>query len=330
MTMATSSTSGGGSLRQRLLKGYKAYGPMLFSDSQIIAEILSLVGYDFIIIDHEHSPSNIYSSQTLLRAIDAGNQAYYANRHRSAVHSTLNHQTNLPDIKQTTLYPTESIIRLPSPNDPVYMKKVLDSIRLPAGVLVPMVETKEMAEQIVQSIRYPSQFKSSSSSRSDHQIVGGIRGCAIPFIRSNYYGLLDTTEEYLEKCQNDLLVMIQIETLTGINNLPSILSEVEGIDGIFLGPFDISASIGHVGQWEHPIVQETIQTAEELIRSSSSNCLLAGFQPPFRTTSSMFHDHQYSLVCNSIDIGLLRQAAIHDYQRGMKAKTDSTKMHESP
>lgn len=272
------------SLRQRLLSGGKSYGPMLMSDSPVVAEILSLIGYDFIIIDHEHCPTSIHSNQELLRAIDSGNTIYGKN-----------------DAKTTKW--TESIIRLPGPNDPVYMKKVLDSIRLPAGVLVPMVDNQQMAENIVQSIRYPQK---------------GIRGCAIPFIRSNYYGIIDNTvDEYMNQCQNDLLVLVQIETLAGLKNIQSI-ANVNGIDGIFLGPFDISASLDKLGQWDDPCVQETIQKAEEEIHHNTK-CLLAGFQPPYRTTYEMFHKHHYNLVCGSIDIGLLRNAAMNDYQNGYNA-----------
>jgi hypothetical protein len=85
-------------LRQQLLGGATSYGPLLLSDSHIIAELVGSIGYGHVIIDHEHSPTNVASGQLMLQAL----------RGSSA---------SVP------------IVRLPAANDPVYMKKVLDSLQ---------------------------------------------------------------------------------------------------------------------------------------------------------------------------------------------------------
>jgi 2-keto-3-deoxy-L-rhamnonate aldolase RhmA len=249
------------SLRQSLLNhGGKAYGSMLMSNSPAICELMGQVGYDFLLVDHEHAPTNIDSGQLLLQALySSGN--------------------------------TEPIVRLPS-HDVVYMKKVLDSMRLPGGVLVPMVDTAQMAKEVVASTRYPP---------------AGIRGCAVPFVRGSAWGMND---DYLEQCENDLLVMVQVETEFGVSNIEEIAA-VDGIDMIFLGPMDLSASIGKMGQFRDQQVKDLIQEAERKVRDAPT-CLLGGFRPPTREASEMFSEGGYSLVAGSADMGLLREAAKQD------------------
>lgn len=234
---------------------------MLMSNSPIVAELMASMGYGHLIIDHEHSPTDIPSSQHLLRAI------------RSA-------QTH-----------TEPILRLPSA-DSTYMKKALDSLRLPGGVLVPMVDDAATAKAVVQSARYPP---------------GGIRGCADPFVRASGWGM---ESDYLERCNQELLIMVQVESPQGVDAIDEI-ANVEGIDLIFLGPVDLSCSIGKMGKFDDPQVMDLIQRAEEKVRNNP-NVLLGGFRPPARDLSEMFGVGGYSLVCGSVDMGLLREAARAD------------------
>ena len=183
------------------------------------------------------------------------------------------------------------------------MKKILDSLKLPGGVLVPMVEDKETAEKVVAATRYARQKNDTGP------IIHGIRGCAIPFVRASSYG---NNPNYMQQCQEDLLVMVQVESEKGVDAIAEI-SSVPGIDGIFLGPYDLSCSIGKVGQFHDPEVKALISRAEQAVLDSGE-CFLAGFQAPGRDLKSMFFNDGYSLVCGSIDIGLLREAARQDAQ----------------
>jgi 2-keto-3-deoxy-L-rhamnonate aldolase RhmA len=201
------------SLRQHLLNGGRSYGPLLLGDSPIVAEMLRMVGYGHLVVDHEHSPTDVRSGQAMLQAIDAAKAYSTASSRR-----------------------TETIVRLPG-HDPIYMKKVLDSLRLPAGVLVPMVENAEMAKQVVRSTRYHLGDQSNSS-------LDGNRGCAAPLVRASGYGMSpsggsSSSSNYLQQTRQDLLVMVQVETPQAIDNIEEI-AEVEGVDGIFLGPLDLS------------------------------------------------------------------------------------------
>jgi 4-hydroxy-2-oxoheptanedioate aldolase len=256
-------------LRQRLFQNAKSYGTMIMSNSPIAAELLAGMGYDYIILDHEHAVTDLRSGQALLQAMNAANGD------------------------------TEPIVRLPG-HDVVYMKKVLDSMRLPGGVLVPMIENAKMARDVVQAVRYPQQEWESSS--------GGIRGCAVPFVRASRWGQMDG-ETYMRSCRDELLVIVQVETLQGVEAIEDIAA-VDGIDMIFLGPMDLSCSVGKMGNYKDAEVANLLRTAEKKIRDSP--CMLGGFRPPGRDLEEMFGDAGYSLVCGSIDVGLLRNAARAD------------------
>jgi len=121
-------------------------------------------------------------------------------------------------------------------NDPVLIKRALDIGAY--GIIVPWINNKEQAIEAVRATRYAPK---------------GIRGCGPR--RVALYGL--KTKEYLEVADDLILVIAQIETQEAINNLEEILS-VDGIDAIFIGPADLSASFGLLGQSRHPKNLEAI------------------------------------------------------------------------
>jgi 2-dehydro-3-deoxyglucarate aldolase len=130
---------------------------------------------------------------------------------------------------------TVPIIRAPW-NDPVYIKRALDIGAY--GLLIPLVSSKREAENVIHALRYPPV---------------GIRGVG-PRRASRYY--LDF-KEYVATVDHELLTMVQIETKEAVENISEILS-VEGIDAYFVGPMDLSAALGHMGDTNHPEVAETI------------------------------------------------------------------------
>ena len=163
----------------------------------------------------EHSPLDISSTASILRAIDSYSPP------------------------QGKASPTP-IIRAPSCNDVATTKRILDLLRLPGGIIFPMVETADDASKAVASTRYPPHY-----GRGE-----GIRGCAYTMVRASQYG---RNEQYYDSnCHKDLLTIVQVESEEAIHNIPEI-GMVEGVDCIFLGPFDISCSIGEMGdfsEWE--------------------------------------------------------------------------------
>ena len=171
--------------------------------------------------------------------------------------------------------------------------------------MVPMVENGQMAEDVVKSIRYPFQ-----------QPQSGMRGCAVPMVRASGWGM--ETGRYLKKTMEDLLVVVQVESPTAVDNIGDI-ARVDGVDMIFLGPLDLSASIGKMAKFQDPEVKALLSNAEEAV--IGSGCMLGGFRPPGRDLNEMFHKAGYSLVAGSADMGLLRDVALQD----IKSATDARK-----
>jgi 2-keto-3-deoxy-L-rhamnonate aldolase RhmA len=271
-------------LRQRLLSGGKSYGPFLMSDSPIVAEMLASLGYGHVVIDHEHGPTDVRSGLRMLQAIQAASAASAAARPRRLV--------------------CEPVVRVPS-NDKAYLKKVLDTLP-PGGILVPMVDSAEMAREVVRSTRYPRQAGGVAGDEGESDDDGGIRGNAWPLVRASGYG---TNAEYVAQTSRDLLVMVQVETPRAVEAIPEI-ARVPGVDAIFIGPLDLSTGLGKMGRYDDGEVSRTIRDAERAVLRSG--CLLAGFRPPGRDLRDMFDGAGYSFVAGSVDLGLLQQAALKD------------------
>jgi len=142
-------------------------------------------------------------------------------------------QLILQAIEQSNITP---IVRVPW-NNPVVIKRVLDIGAM--GVIVPWVNSKEEAEAAVKACKYPPK---------------GIRGCGPR--RAAKYGL--ETLNYLRLADEEIMVVVQIETAKAVKSIREILL-VEGVDATLVGPMDLSASLGHLGNPDHPEVKETIR-----------------------------------------------------------------------
>jgi len=131
--------------------------------------------------------------------------------------------------------PAAPLVRVPW-NEPVIIKRVLETG--PAGLLIPQINSARDVEMAIRSARYPPQ---------------GIRGIGCQ--RAAGFGAW--FEEYLDRANEQLLVAVQVETASALQNLDEILS-VEGLDLIFIGANDLSASMGFFNKPGHPCVQEAI------------------------------------------------------------------------
>ena len=137
--------------------------------------------------------------------------------------------------------PTSTMVRIPTGDDRL-IKQVLDlGIQ---NVLVPMVDTADDADRLARAMRYPP---------------FGHRGMGASQTRATNYGQ-DT--EYAHTANDEVFLMVQAETATAMANIPEIAS-VKGVDSIFIGPADLSADMGYVGQLGHPEVQKTIKKGIE-------------------------------------------------------------------
>jgi 4-hydroxy-2-oxoheptanedioate aldolase len=180
--------------------------------SPYVTEALAGSGFDWLLIDTEHSPSDLQEVMGQLQACMGS--------------------------------PSHPIVR-PAWNDMVLIKRYLDAGA--QSLLIPYVQTEEEAKNAVAYTRYPPE---------------GVRGLG-GTTRATRFGRV---KDYFRKASDEICVLVQIETRLGLDNLEKIAS-VEGIDGLFIGPADLSAGLGHLGNQNHPQAQAAIDGAIRRIRA---------------------------------------------------------------
>ncbi len=178
---------------------------------------------------------------------------------------------------------THPVVRPPW-NDMVTIKRLLDIGA--QTLLIPYVETEAQARDAVAFTRYPPE---------------GVRGYASSPRASGYGRIAD----YTKHCANELCVLVQVESRLGLDNLERIAA-VEGIDGVFIGPGDLAAALGHVGEIGHPEVQATI---EETIRRIVATGKPAGILTPNETLAHRYIELGCLFTAVGSDIGILGRGA---------------------
>jgi 2-dehydro-3-deoxyglucarate aldolase/4-hydroxy-2-oxoheptanedioate aldolase len=234
-------------LRKKLDQGEKLIGTLLSLPSPEIAEIMSMVGFDWLFIDLEHGPHGLMELQRMIQAMKPNCGAL----------------VRVPEISEANI------------------KKVLDIGA--EGIIVPKVNTAEEAKQIVSYAKYPIQ---------------GVRG--VGAARAHGYGL--SFKEYVEKANAETLVVIQIEHFEGVNNINEIV-EVEGVDVVFIGPYDLSASFGVAGQLEHPLVKVAIEKVEAACAKARIPMGYFGTNP--EAVKPYLQNENYQLITCGTDSGFL-------------------------
>ncbi|MGL4642216.1 MAG: HpcH/HpaI aldolase family protein [Cetobacterium sp.] len=151
-------------------------------------------------------------------------------------------KTLIEQLQAVSNYDVTPIVRVPW-NDFVQIKRILDAGS--HGVIVPYIGTKEEAERAVRACKYP---------------VEGVRGVA-PSPRAGSFGI--DSMNYLKNANEEILIFLQIETLEGVKNIEEII-EVQGVDGIFVGPMDLATSMGYFCNPQAEEVKEVIRRVEEV------------------------------------------------------------------
>lgn len=179
--------------------------------------------------------------------------------------------------------PAAPLVRLPW-NDAVVAKQLLD---LGAQTLMfPFVQTAEEARRAVAATRYPPE---------------GVRGVAGMSRASRFAGVAD----YFARAAEEICVVVQIETIAAVERLADIAS-VPGVDSVFIGPSDLSASMGHIGRADHPQVQEALAAAAASCAEIGMPCgILAANAEQART----YLGYGYDWVAAGSDLGLMMAAA---------------------
>lgn len=182
--------------------------------------------------------------------------------------------------------PASPIIRVPW-NDAVALKRALDIG--PEGVMIPSINSADEARAAVAACRYPP---------------AGIRGAAYGLVRASDYGL--KARDYFDGLADNLLIACQIETAAAVEAIPEIAA-VDGVDMLFIGPIDLSGSIGKLGRFDDPEVIALRERAEDAIKAAGK--LLGGLAVPNLSIADMAK-RGYDFVTASSDISLLRDAAL--------------------
>jgi len=191
------------SIKAKLKNNKLTLGSWITLGDTAVAEIMSNSGFDWLTIDMEHSVITLEKAQELIRVIE--------------------------------LSGVVPLVRV-GENSPTIIKRVMDAGA--HGVIVPMVNSREEAEQAVASVKYPP---------------AGKRGVGLA--RAQDYGL--GFEKYKKWAKANSIVVVQIEHIDAINNLEEILN-TKGVDASIIGPYDLSASMGHPGEFERSDVKNAI------------------------------------------------------------------------
>jgi 4-hydroxy-2-oxoheptanedioate aldolase len=172
-------------------------------------------------------------------------------------------------------YPSHPVLRIPQ-GDTTLIKQVLEIGA--TTLLVPMVETAEQARALVAATRYPPR---------------GVRGVGSGLARSSRWSALPG---YLQEADDSVCLLVQVETASALAQLDEIAA-VEGVDGVFIGPADLSASMGHLGNPDHPDVRAAIDGAMARI-------LAAGKAPGILAVDETLARHYIALGARFVAVGV--------------------------
>ena len=219
--------------------------------SNYSVEVIADAGFDWILLDCEHSPNDLESLLTQLQA--------------------------------AAPYPAHPVVRVPW-NDMVNIKRVLDVGA--QSLLIPYVSTAAEAKAAVAHTRYPP---------------AGVRGVA-GTTRATRFGRV---KDYAKRAHEEICVLVQVETQAAVDNIEAICA-VDGVDGVFIGPADLHASLGYTGEIANPKVKPMIDDAIRRIRK-------AGKAPGILTPNEA--DAKHWLGCGGLfvavgaDVGILARGA---------------------
>jgi 4-hydroxy-2-oxoheptanedioate aldolase len=219
--------------------------------SNYSVEVIAGAGFDWVLLDTEHSPADLENLLTQLQA--------------------------------AAPYPTHPVVRVPW-NDMVTMKRVLDIGA--QSLLVPYVSTAEEARKAVSYTRYPP---------------AGVRGVA-GTTRATRFGRI---KDYARRAHEEICLLVQVETEAALESIDAICG-IEGVDGVFIGPADLHASMGYPGEIANPRVKPLIDEAIRRIRK-------CGRAPGILTPNEA--DARHWLECGALfvavgaDVGILARGA---------------------
>ncbi|UUZ66800.1 aldolase/citrate lyase family protein [Polaromonas sp. P2-4] len=226
-------------------------GTWIMSASPIVGEAMGYAGFDWGVVDMEHTPLDMMEIVHMLQALSA-----------------------------TKLVP---VVRVPW-NDTVSIKRVLDAGA--TTLLVPFIQNADEARAAVAATRYPP---------------AGRRGMA-GMSRASKFG---TTPNYLTTANQQMAVVVQLETAEAIGQLEDI-ARVDGVDALFIGPGDLSATMGYVGQLTHP---EVLALTAQAVARAKALGMPIGTVGGTPEVVARYRAMGFDFVAIASDLGLLMRSA---------------------
>lgn len=239
-------------LKKRFQAGEVLYGPFIDSCNEELIEIVALAGFDYAIIDSEHSPCDPQIAVRLIRAAES---------------------RGLP-----------TLIRVNN-SQPSTILKMMDIGS--AGIMAPLIHNAEQAKVVADSVKYYPKGK---------------RGTAL--MRGSDFGFMGI-DNYFAKTNSQAFVMVQAESVESIKNLEAIVAVPE-VDSVFIGPYDLSQSMGIPGQVESKQILDIVKTSAKTIRDAGK---IPGILAVNYEKAKMFKDWGYQLITYITDLDIFSRAA---------------------
>lgn len=241
------------SLRRVLAAGRHAAGTMVFEfNTPGIGRLLDSTGVDFVVFDMEHSGFDMDQVRNLISWSRAASFT--------------------------------PIVRVPAA-DYHFMARVLDVGA--AGIMVPMVGTREQAEAIVRACKYYPR---------------GQRGAGFSLAHDDFQP--GSVADKMAAANRDNLVVLLIETAQGVQNVAEIVA-VPGVDVIWIGHFDLTQSLGIPGQFDHPLFTEAI---DAVVAACAARDVPMGILVNDAAAGRVWIERGFRVICYSADVWLLQRA----------------------
>jgi 2-keto-3-deoxy-L-rhamnonate aldolase RhmA len=238
------------SLKTRLKARESLIGPLVTIASPDVAEIMSLVGFDYLWIETEHAPADFVQAQMMIQAVGGR---------------------------------CPCLVRIPA-NDEVWIKKALDIGC--NGIVVPQIRSAEEVKAVVEWCLYPPAGKRS-----------------VGISRAHNYGM--SFQDYVQTANDELAIVVQVENAEAVQDIKAI-TQVPGVNAVFIGPFDLSGSLGVLGQITHSDVQEATKTVKR--HCEKADVPLGIFAVDAPSAQHAIRDG-FSLIALSMDSVFLWQSA---------------------
>lgn len=240
----------------RSKSGFPASGCWVNIFDPVVGELVGRCGYDYAMIDMEHSPVTSEQALAMIRAVQLGG--------------------------------AKALVRIPV-KQTHWVGRLMDMGA--DGVMVPMVNSASEASTLAAATVYAP---------------AGTRGMAAGIVRAAGYGC--DLEHYLENYRDEFLLLVQIETAEAVDQAANIAA-VEGVDCVFIGPYDLAGSLGNMAQPDHAQTKKAIRKVTRAVKAEGK--LLSTLTTPKLGTRRLL-DGGYDLVFSGSDLSMLRQAMQSD------------------